>query len=78
MVVQRLINKRCCASAVIRQFARLTVQFSLEGFTRLQNIAEQPHLAVHVKKLSYMVPRFYLQGKIPLKISRNLLTFCKR
>jgi hypothetical protein len=78
MVVQRLINKRCCDSAVIRQFARLTVQFSLEGFSRLQNIAEQPHLAVHVKKLSYMVPRFYLQGRLPLILPYRLLTSCGR
>lgn len=62
-MLQRLINQQCDKIAAKRQFARLTVQFSLEGFSRLQKIAERAHLAKHVVKLSYMVPRFYLQGK---------------
>jgi len=62
LLPQALVNRQCRELGLKRQFARLTVDFSLEGFNRLQRIAEKNILAKNVLKLSYMVPRFYLQG----------------
>ena len=63
LLPQALVNKQCRELGLKRLFARLTIDFSLEGFSRLQNIAENKSLATNVLKLSYMVPRFYLQGE---------------
>lgn len=60
---QVLINRECRRIGLKRQFSRLTIDFSLEGFNRLRNIAEYSHLASSVEKLSYKVPRFHLQSK---------------
>ncbi|KAF2273735.1 uncharacterized protein EI97DRAFT_444783 [Westerdykella ornata] len=45
------------------QFSRVTTRFSKKGFKRLENIASQKHLAKQVKKFSYMVPFFYVEGR---------------
>ncbi|KAH7405834.1 hypothetical protein DE146DRAFT_676482 [Phaeosphaeria sp. MPI-PUGE-AT-0046c] len=45
------------------QVPRVTTRFSRKGLTRLEWIARQPHLAKRVKKFSYMVPFFYVEGR---------------
>ena len=47
---------------VIHQFSRVTTRFSRRGLRRLESIASQPHIAERVKKFSYMVPFFYVEG----------------
>ncbi|KAF2140880.1 uncharacterized protein K452DRAFT_198999, partial [Aplosporella prunicola CBS 121167] len=59
----RLTCKRFSELGAIHQFARVTTRFSRKGFKRLENIAGQPHLSQHVKKFSYMVPYFYVEGR---------------
>ncbi|KAF2192251.1 hypothetical protein K469DRAFT_554663 [Zopfia rhizophila CBS 207.26] len=59
----RLTCKRFSELAAIHQFARVTTRFSRKGLKRLENIASQEHLAKHVKKFSYMVPFFYVEGR---------------
>ncbi|KAK5004232.1 hypothetical protein LTR28_009193, partial [Elasticomyces elasticus] len=54
--------KRFSELGIPHQFARVTTRFSAKGFRRLEGIAEQIHLAKHVKKFSYMVPYFYVEG----------------
>ncbi len=58
----RLTCRRFSELGSIHQFARVTTRFSKKGFKRLENIAGQPHLAKNVKKFSYMVPYFYVEG----------------
>lgn len=45
-----------------RQFARIAIRFSQDGFDRLNWLLSRPHLVPHVKKFSYMIPVFYFQG----------------
>jgi hypothetical protein len=45
-----------------RQFARIAIRFSQDGFDRLNWLLNRPHLVPHVKKFSYMIPVFYFQG----------------
>ncbi|KAF2735165.1 hypothetical protein EJ04DRAFT_221171 [Polyplosphaeria fusca] len=59
----RLTCKRFAELGAIYQFSRVTTRFSRKGLQRLENIADQPHLAKHVKKFSYMVPFFYVEGR---------------
>ncbi|KAF2840501.1 hypothetical protein M501DRAFT_1010571 [Patellaria atrata CBS 101060] len=59
----RLTCRRFSELGAIHQFARVTTRFSRHGLERLENIAGQPHLAKHVKKFSYMVPYFYIEGR---------------
>ncbi|KAI9703407.1 MAG: hypothetical protein M1820_005879 [Bogoriella megaspora] len=59
----RLTCKRFSELGAVHQFARVTTRFSRKGLRRLDNIAGQPHLARHVKKFSYMVPYFYVEGR---------------
>ena len=61
----RLTCRRFSQLGSIHQFARVTTRFSQSGFSRLERIAGQPHLAKHVKKFSYMVPYFYVEGCPP-------------
>jgi len=58
----RLTCQRFSELGAIHQFARVTTRFSKKGFDRLDSIAGQPHLAKNVKKFSYMVPYFYVEG----------------
>jgi hypothetical protein len=58
----RLTCRRFSELGAIHQFARVTTRFSRKGLKRLENIAGQEHLAKHVKKFSYMVPFFYVEG----------------
>ncbi|KAF1958721.1 hypothetical protein CC80DRAFT_17935 [Byssothecium circinans] len=59
----RLICKRFSDLGALHQFSRVTTRFSRKGLKRLENIAGQRHLAKHVKKFSYMVPFFYVEGR---------------
>jgi hypothetical protein len=57
--------KRFSELGATHQFARFTTRFSQKGFRRLRWLAGQEHLVQHVKKFSYMVPWFYVQGSLP-------------
>jgi hypothetical protein len=59
----RLTCKKFSAVGIKHQFKTVTTPFSLAGFTRLQTIARQPHIATEVQKFSYKVPRVYLNGR---------------
>ncbi|KAH7126699.1 hypothetical protein B0J11DRAFT_283285 [Dendryphion nanum] len=59
----RLTCSRFSELGAIHQFARVTTRFSRKGLERLEKIASQEHLAKHVKKFSYMVPFFYVEGR---------------
>ncbi|KAF2867240.1 hypothetical protein BDV95DRAFT_631345 [Massariosphaeria phaeospora] len=59
----RLTCRRFSDLGAIHQFSRVTTRFSWKGLKRLENIAGQQHLAKHVKKFSYMVPFFYVEGR---------------
>jgi len=61
----RLACKRFSDLGAVHQFSRVTTRFSRKGLKRLENIASQQHLAEHVKKFSYMVPFFYVEGCDP-------------
>jgi hypothetical protein len=54
-----------------QQFSRLTTRFSRRGLSRLERIAGQPHIAGRVKKFSYMVPFFYVEGTAPSSSSSS-------
>lgn len=58
----RRVCKRFSELGIPYQFTRLATRFSKAGFDRLQSIAEQPHLARAVKKFTYLVPLFYVDG----------------
>lgn len=59
----RSVCKRFNEVGAQHLFSRVTTRFSVKSFRRLELIAERPHLARHVKKFSYLVPCFYIQGK---------------
>ncbi|KAI9882908.1 MAG: hypothetical protein M1823_005347 [Watsoniomyces obsoletus] len=59
----RLVCRRFAELGAPYQFTRVTTRFSEKGFKRLDGIAESPRIARHVKKFSYMIPCFYLEGK---------------
>ncbi|KEQ93987.1 hypothetical protein AUEXF2481DRAFT_80798 [Aureobasidium subglaciale EXF-2481] len=59
----RLLCRRFAALGASHQYARVTTRFSSKGLARLEAIADQPHLAKHVKKFSYKVPYFCTQGR---------------
>jgi hypothetical protein len=68
--VQDLCNwRRTCRRfsevGAIHQFARVTTRFTHDEFESLEWLASQKHLVQHVKKFSYMVPWFYVQGSLP-------------
>ncbi|KAK5724875.1 hypothetical protein LTR17_013458 [Elasticomyces elasticus] len=43
-------------------YTRVAARFSKSGLKKLEQLAEWPHLAQHVKKFSYLVPYFYSNG----------------
>jgi len=59
----RLVCKRFSDLGISYQFGRVTTRFSINGFRRLEAIAEQPQITRHVRKFTYMVPRFYSGGR---------------
>lgn len=67
----RLTCKRFSDLGALHQFSRVTTRFSCKGLRRLEKIAQQPHLAKHVKKFSYMVPFFYVEGPGPPPLSEK-------
>jgi hypothetical protein len=54
--------KRFSEIGAIHQFGKVTTRFSRKEFDRLRWLAKQQHLTRHVKKFSYMVPYFYVEG----------------
>lgn len=58
----RRVCKRFSELGIPYQFTRLATRFSTAGFERLRCIAERPHLARAVKKFTYLVPLFYVDG----------------
>lgn len=69
----RLLCRRFAALGASHQFARVTTRFSTKGLARLEAIADQPHLAKHVKKFSYKVPYFCTQGIKYMSIGLSIL-----
>src|SRR5947207_6364388 len=65
----RLVCRRFADLGIAHQFTRLSTRFSKKGFTRLERIAESRNVAVHVKKFTYMMPFFYVDGKSQQSIS---------
>ncbi|KZF26187.1 F-box domain-containing protein [Xylona heveae TC161] len=63
----RLVCRRFSALGIPYQFTRVTTRFSRQGFQRLEKICGRPSLARHVKKFSYMVPYFYVEGRDQLR-----------
>jgi hypothetical protein len=61
----RLVCRQFSEVGAVHQFARVTTRFSEREFKRLEWLASQRHLVQHVKKFSYMVPWFYVQGSLP-------------
>ncbi|KAF2823325.1 hypothetical protein CC86DRAFT_66028 [Ophiobolus disseminans] len=59
----RLTCRKFSDLGILHQFSRVTTRFSRRGLRRLEKIANQPHLAKRVKKFSYMVPFFYVEGR---------------
>jgi len=59
----RLTCRKFSDLGVIHQFSRVTTRFSNRGLSRLEKIAGRPHIAERVKKFSYMVPFFYVEGR---------------
>lgn len=58
----RRVCKRFAELGIPYQYTRLATRFSTAGFERLRCIAERPHLARAVKKFTYLVPLFYVDG----------------
>jgi hypothetical protein len=54
--------KKFSEVGAIHQFGKVTTRFSSREFDRLRWLAQQPHLTRHVKKFSYIVPYFYVEG----------------
>lgn len=54
--------KKFSEVGAIHQFGKVTTRFSSREFDRLRWLAKQHHLTRHVKKFSYMVPYFYVEG----------------
>ncbi|KAI9825910.1 MAG: hypothetical protein M1832_000851 [Thelocarpon impressellum] len=69
----RLVCRRFGDLGIPYQFTRVTTRFSKAGFTRLERIASRPAIARHVKKFSYMLPCFYVQGWESVKEMFDLL-----
>ncbi|KAI9834661.1 MAG: hypothetical protein M1826_000063 [Phylliscum demangeonii] len=58
----RLVCKRFADLGIPHQFTRVTTRFSRKGFARLEAIASRGAVARQVKKFSYMVPCFFVDG----------------
>jgi hypothetical protein len=72
----RLTCRKFADLGAIHQFSRVTTRFSKRGLKRLENIASRRHLAERVKKFSYMVPFFYVEGCVTASwLLSSLLTF---
>lgn len=51
-------------------FTRVAARFSRQGLEKLQTLARWPHCSRHVKKFSYLVPYFYVNGQ-PIHLERR-------
>lgn len=60
----RLACKRFAELGIPYQFTRVATRFSRAGLDRLEGIADNPDLAKHTKKFSYLIPFFYVEGMI--------------
>ncbi|KAI9831146.1 MAG: hypothetical protein M1819_005234 [Sarea resinae] len=63
----RLVCRRFAELGIPHQFTRVTVRFSRKDLLRLETIADHAHIAEHVKKFSYMVPCFYVEGRARIR-----------
>lgn len=62
----RGVCKRFAALGAIHQYAKWTTRFSRSGFTRLEELADDPKVAQHVRKFTLMVPYFYAEDRARL------------
>jgi hypothetical protein len=71
----RYVCKKFSELGLIHQFSRVTTRFSRKGLERLENIANAERVAQRVKKFSYMVPFFYVEGtaSFPVEIPSSIL-----
>ena len=67
----RLTCKRLSELGAIHQFGKVATRFSKHGFKRLEKIAGAPHIAKHVRRFSYLVPKFIEQGGSRFHRKRN-------
>lgn len=55
--------RRFAKVGIVAQFQKVSIRFSNQDLDRLDHIASSPHLACQVKRFSYLVPYFYVDGK---------------
>lgn len=60
----RLVCSRFAELGAPYQWTRVATRLSPSGLRRLDNICGRSHLARHTKKFSYLVPFFYVEGKV--------------
>jgi hypothetical protein len=70
----RLVCRTFAELGVPHQFTRIATRFSRPGLERLERICSWPHLTKHTKKFSYMIPDFYVSGKVDWLLSSSLPT----
>ena len=72
----RLTCRRFGEIGIPYQFTKVATRFSRHGLERLEKICTQRHLAKHVRKFSYLMPYFYVEGrKIEPANTEQKLTF---
>ncbi|KAI9815989.1 MAG: hypothetical protein M1827_001981 [Pycnora praestabilis] len=59
----RLVCQRFAELGISHQFTRVTTRWSRKGFERLDRLSRDTRIAQQVKKFSYMVPCFYVEGR---------------
>lgn len=60
----RLVCSRFAELAAPYQWTRVATRLSPSGLRRLDNICSRSQLAKHTRKFSYLVPFFYVEGKV--------------
>ncbi|KAI9862295.1 MAG: hypothetical protein M1813_004771 [Trichoglossum hirsutum] len=60
----RLVCKRFAELGISYQFTCVPLRFNRKSFHRLDLIAQQPSLSKHVKKFIYLIPYFYVEGRV--------------
>lgn len=58
----RCACRRFAAVGAPLLFTRVAARFSRRGLRKLEQLADWPHLACHVKKFSYLLPYFFRDG----------------
>ena len=70
----RLSCRRFAELAIPHQFTKVATRFSHAGFERLEGICSRPHLAKHTKKFSYLIPYFFVDGRVLPRTAHASLT----